>query len=97
MEGAESPPGAWSHTTIAACTGDNIVVIRAASRVDPPDSEGQLQLDFGKGIIIQRNIASTGMERLRKVRRRVPRGAGQSLSAPVGALMWILTALPHVL
>ena len=50
------------------CAGDNIVVIRAASRTDPSDSDGQLQLDFGKGVIIQRNIAGTGMERLRKVR-----------------------------
>jgi hypothetical protein len=56
---------------MAVHADDNIVVIRAASRVDPPDSEGQLQLDFGKGIIIQRNIASTGMERLRKVRHAV--------------------------
>jgi len=43
------------------------VVIRAASRTEPPDSGGQLQLDFGKGVVIQRNVAGTGMERLRKV------------------------------
>ena len=55
------------HAYSLCCSDDNIVVIRAASRTEPPDSGGQLQLDFGKGVVIQRNVAGTGMERLRKV------------------------------
>ena len=67
------------------CTDDNIVVIRAASRTDPPDSEGQLQLDFSKGVIIQRNIASTGMERLRKVQGKRPASAAPQFCAVLRA------------
>ena len=43
------------------------MVIRAASRVEPSSSQGQLQLSFSKGVIFEKNVAATGMERLRKV------------------------------
>lgn len=46
---------------------DNIVDIRAVSRVQPsPDSRGELGLSFTQGVIVDKNIAKRRLEQLRR-------------------------------
>lgn len=45
---------------------DNIVVLRAASRAEPPTGTGSLSLSFSKGIVFDSNAANRSLEHLRK-------------------------------
>lgn len=61
----------WHHDPrfkLARCNADdNIVVLRAASRAEPPRTQGNLSLSFSKGIVFDANAANRLLERLRKV------------------------------
>ena len=45
---------------------DNIVVLRAASRVQPQRKEGNISFSLSKGVTLDTNVAKRLLERLRK-------------------------------
>ena len=49
-----------------ADTDDNIVDLRASSRLKPTQADGQLSLSLSKGVVYDQNIAQRQLERLRK-------------------------------
>lgn len=60
--------GFWRFRLNLSCAmaDDNIVVLRAASRAEPPAGQGNLSLSFSKGFVFDSNIAGRSLERLRK-------------------------------
>lgn len=64
---------------------DNIVVLRAASREEPPAAQGNLSLSFSKGFVFDSNTAGRSLERLRKAR---------SSCLHCFAKLWVHGALP---
>ncbi len=45
---------------------DNIVDLRASSRMKPTQADGQLSLSLSKGVVYDQNVAQRQLERLRK-------------------------------
>lgn len=45
---------------------DNIVDLRASSRMNPTQADGQLSLSLSKGVVYDQNVAQRQLERLRK-------------------------------
>ena len=54
---------------LLAVAGDNIVDLRASSRLKPVRGDGQLSLSLAKGVVYDQNVAQRLLEQLRKALR----------------------------
>lgn len=54
------------HSVRVLPSGDNIVDLRASTRLKPTQADGKLSLSLSKGIVYDQNLAQRQLERLRK-------------------------------
>lgn len=54
------------HSGSVLPSGDNIVDLRASTRLKPTQADGKLSLSLSKGIVYDQNLAQRQLERLRK-------------------------------